>query len=433
MTDTRNDSYGSILNAAAAARQYGTTMLGLGGIVGPRFAYSQGGLIARIIDLPADLATARGVKIQNGGDGIDEELDRLNVLDSLSDALRWSLLDGGGAVVVMSEDAGQLPEALEPNRLLNIQELIVISVLSVKAGNMTYSDPKQPNYGQPVLYEVKFPGARDYVWVHESRIVPVPGGARGTEALENSRIPWAGRGLSEAVIRAVMRWRDGVKWSEKLLERSQQAVHKMKGLAAMIMAKQEDVVRARIDLVDSNRTAINGVAVDSEDDYEITSATLAGVKDTLQEMQAAVGAETGWPLTVLFGRSPGGLNSTGESDWDILYQMVGQLQRRRLRPALERLVSLIYAQSAAQIEKPDNWRIVFNPLAVLSTQQQAEVDNKNADTLVKQATAVKIAVVDSQALSQDEATEYLQEQRLFGLEPESEGGTGGAARYAAQT
>lgn len=432
MTDTRNDSYGSLLNSVAAARQYGTTMLGLSGLIGPRAAYSQGGLIARIIDLPADLATARGVTIENGGDGIAGELDRLNVLDCLSDGLRWSLLDGGGAIVVMSQDSGLLPEPLDPARLQRIEELQVVSILSVKPGALTYTDPSLPNYGKPQLYEVKFPGVRDYVWVHESRIVEIAGGPRGSDVVETNRVPWAGRGLSESVIRAVVRYRDGVKWAEKLLERSQQAVHKMKGLASMMMAQQEPVVRARIDLVDSNRTAINGVAVDAEDDYTITSTTLSGVKDAINEMQVAVAAESGWPVTVLFGRSPGGLNATGDSDWDIVYQGVGQLQRRRLRPALERLVSLIYAQRSVPIEKPDNWVIVFNPLAVMNEQQVADVENKRADTLNKTAAALKTLVADAGALSQEQATEYLQAERLFGLEPDAEGGSGAAA-YAGQT
>lgn len=433
MTDHRNDSYGSVLHAAAAARQFGNTLLALGGELGPRAAYAQGGLIAKIVDMPADLATARGITIENGGDGIEGELDRLKVLDSLSDALRWSLLDGGGAIVVMSADAGKLAEQLDAETIQVIEELQVVSIVNIKAGPLSYQDPAQRNYGMPILYEVRFNGAREHVWVHESRLIEVPGAPRGTDAVEFTRIPWAGRGLGSATIKAVQRWRDGVKWSEKLLERSQQAVHKMTGLAQMLMAQQEAVVRARIDLVDSNRTAINGVAVDKDDDYTILSPGMSGVKDTLQEMAVAVAAESGYPITVLFGRSPGGLNASGDSDWDIVYQSVGQLQRRRVRPALERLVSLIYAQKNAQIDKPDNWMIKFNPLAVMNDQQMADVENKRADTQVKIATAIKSLVVDSQTLSQDEGTAYLQNERMFGLEPVAEGGTGGAARYAAQT
>lgn len=431
MTTERNDSMGSLLNGVAAARQYGQMVVSWGGMIGARAAYSRGGLMARIVDLPAELATSRGITIDNGGEGISSELDRLGALEALSDALRWSLLDGGGAVVVMTQDGGGLAEALDPARVQFIEELRVVSVLDIKAGPNTYTDPQKLNYGWPTTYEVRFNAGTQYVPVHESRIVEVPGAARLASTDDISRIPWAGQPIGRAIIDAVERYRNGVKWAEKLLERSQQAVHRMTGLASMLMARQEAVVRARIDLVDSNRSALNGVAVDAEDDYTITSASLAGVKDTIGELEVAVAAETGLPVTVLFGRSPGGLNATGDSDWDIVYQQVGQLQRRRLRRPLERIVSLIYAQTTVQMERPDNWHIEFNPLEVLNSQQTAEMENKQADTLNKVATAIKTLVVDAAALSQDQATAYLQSERMFGLEPDATGT--GAAAYAGQT
>lgn len=433
MTNQRNDSMGSLLNGVAAARQFGQQLLAWGGTIGGRVAYSRGGLMARIIDLPAELATARGVTIEDGGPDVQSEMDRLSVLENLSDALRWSLLDGGGALIAMVKDGGELAAPINPNSLTEIEEFRVVSVLDIKAGPDTYSDPTQLNYGWPTTYEVKFKSGAQYVPVHESRIIEVPGAARLGGVDDIGRIPWAGQPIGGALIQAVERYRNGVKWAEKLLERSQQAVHRMKGLADMLMAQQESVVRARIDLVDSNRSAINGVAVDAEDDYTITSATMSGVKDTIEQLQVAVAAESGYPVTVLFGRSPGGLNATGDSDWDIVYQQVGQLQRRRLRQPLERIVSLIYAQKRYSGERPDNWRIVFNPLEVLNEQQTAEMENKKADTLNKVAAAVKTLVVDAGALSQDEASAYLRSERMFGLQPDEATGTGSAAAYAAQT
>lgn len=432
MTDHRNDSYGSTLEAAGRARQLQAQIYGYDSLMGPRAAYARGGLVARIVDMPADLATARGVTIDNGGEGILGEMDRLRVLDCMSDAIRWAGLDGGGALVVMSKDSGLLSEPLDANTILQIEEFRVVSITDMQAGPTAYDDPELTNYGSPILYQVKFKGARDHVYVHESRIIEISGSARGSVGNEVSRIPWQGRGIGVATLKAVERYERGIQWVEKVLERSQQAVHKMKGLASMLQAKMDDVVRARIDLVDSNRTAINGVAVDSEDDYQITSATLSGVKDAIVEMKSNVAAQSGYPVTVLFGQSPGGLNATGDSDWAIVYQSVGQIQRRA-KPALERVLSLIYAQSAVKMEKPDNWSIRFNPLEVLNDAEQAEVDNKKADTSNKLAAAIKTLVVDSQSLSQDEANNFLKEQRMFGLEPDATTGSRGAAAYAAQT
>lgn len=431
--DARNDSYAQVLAEAGAARQYGNQLVSLGGF-GARWAYAQGGLMARVIDLPADLATSRGVTVEGAGPELSAEMDRLKVLQSMSDALRWSLLDGGGALIVMARDGAELSKPLNPAALQLIEEFRVVSLTQIHGDKRAlYDDPAQLNYGTPEIYEVDWAGGKK-VRVHESRIIEMPGAPIAVSAgLDLRDVPWAGRGISANAVLAIQRYHRGVRWAEKLLERTQQAIHKMKGLAGMLLAGQEPIVRKRIDLVDANRSNLNGVAVDAEDDYSIVSATLTGVQPTLQELQIAVAAETGFPVSVLFGRSPGGLNTTGDSDWDIVFDQVTQLQARRVKPALERAISLIFAQTGADLtDKPETWEIVFNPLKQQTAQQLAEVENKQADTVKKVAEALKI-VQETQAVSQDEAHAYLQSQRMFGLEPDAEGGAGAASRYAGQT
>lgn len=438
MTDTRNDSYSSVIAQAAASRQLAGQLVDLGGMAfGARWFYAQGGLMARIIDMPADLATARGITVQGATSELTAEMDRLKLLPNASDALRWSLLDGGGALIVMSQDSGTLADPLKPETLIRIEEFRVVSLTQITGDrNSLYKDPTQTNYGTPEFYNVKINNTGgEPVRVHESRLIEVPGAPIAVTAGVDLRdVPWAGRGVSPKAVLAIQRYHRAVGWAEKLLEKAQQAVHGMKGLASMLMAGQESVVRQRIDLVDSNRTAMNGVAVDSEDTYTVISTTLSGVKDVLTELEVAVGAETGYPVTVLFGRTPGGLNASGDSDWDMVYDHVSQLQGRRLKPALERAISLIYAQSGAGLEdKPDAWQIKFNPLKPQSEQQAADVANKKADTVKKIVEALKI-VQETQAVSQDEARAYLASEGMFGVEAEDDGsGQGGAARYAQQT
>ena len=47
------------------------------------------------------------------------------------------------------------------------------------------------------------------------------------------------------------------------------------------------------------------------------------------------------PASRLFGRSPSGLNATGESDLKMYYEKIGQLQENYLRPALEKLLPVM--------------------------------------------------------------------------------------------
>jgi uncharacterized protein len=432
----RFDGIDTMLCEIGATRQYGSMLLNLGAAFGGRFSYAQGGLLARVVDMPADASVARGVTIKGGDAQLDGELDRLQVLPALGDGLRWSLLEGGAALVLITQDGAELTEQLNPGTLVSIDEIRVVAMGDIRPGDAKYTDPRQLNFGKPTTYRIRWAGNAEFV-IHESRVIEIPGGPIPAANVNTTGVPWAGRGLSTRAVQAIERYRRALGWAERLLERSQQAVHGMQGLAEMLMQGPtgEAVVRKRIDLVDSNRSAINGVAVDGGDTYTITSAPTTGVPGVLAELQVAVSAETGIPVTILFGRSPGGLNATGDSDWAGFFDLCAQLQGKRLTPALERIVSLIYAQKGVTFDNvPDDWEIEWNPLAVLTEQQRAELEDKKADTVKKTTEAMKVAVVDGAFLSQDEATEYLRTSRMFGLAPEDEGSDqGNATRYAAQT
>jgi phage-related protein (TIGR01555 family) len=431
----RFDSLGGIFSEVAATRQYGTALLSIARNGGARMAYAQGGLSARVVDLPADTATSTGVTVEGVGPELQAEFDRLSVLPALSDGLRWSLLDGGGALVMITQDPAPMDEPLNPEALIRIEEFRVVSVVDMEAGPLVYDDPKLRNYGMPTQYKIKWHGNKE-VLVHESRIIEVPGGPRAFDGIVSTlkNIPWAGAGLSPMALLAINRYRRTVELAEKLMERSQQAIHSMKGLASMILAGQEVAVRKRMDLVDGVRSALNGVAIDSEDNYTISNALNAGIKDTIDKAEIAVSAEVGTPVTILFGRSPGGLNASGDSDWSTFLNQCELYRKRRLSPALERITSLILAQKQVTFsDVSDEWRVLWNGLEQLTKQEAAELENKEADTVKKTAEAVKL-MQDTQALSQDEAHEYLREQRLFGLVPEEDGnGRSGAAGYARQT
>lgn len=441
---TRNARFDDVpfklVQSIAAARQYGTYALGVGQGDVARREYAAGGLMARIVDIPADGAVRRGLMIEGGGAEVMAEIDRLRMLPALGDALRWARLSGGGAVVVITEDAGggDLLQPLDPARLMRIRELRTVSIDDMQAGDSLVRDTDSENYGRPETYKIRFTSGGQQVSVHESRVIEVPGDPlpSSTVQLDVSRIPWRGRGVGLPLVAAVQRYRTLLDWSGAIVERKQTPVHRMTRLADMLMAGQEEVVRQRIRLIDANRNLMTTVAVDADDDYSVLDASLDGVQEVLQEAQVAVSAEAGLPVTVLFGRSPAGLNSTGDGDWAIVHSLIENLQSSRLTPAAERLVSLIYAQTnpvASGMRRPDEWTIVWNGLAVLNDVQNADVENKRADTALKVANALKI-LIDVGAVSEEEGHDYIRSIGAYGLEADDTGaGTGTAQTYAATT
>ncbi len=392
--------------------------------------YAEGGLPARVIDLPADNAVKGGVSITGDNDGVVlAELERLKVLPLLADAVRWSRLSGGGCLLLIADDGGLLPAPLNVSRLDSIEQFRVFDINDVKV-DRSYNDPTQANYGQPEIYRVTVRGAGTQVLVHESRLIELPGDPLPAGMKQDS-IPWRGRSAAARAFRRIRDYIEATGLAREILRRKQQAVHKMKGLAQAVAANQEDAVQKRLTMVDQARGIRNSVAVDAEDDYDIRDSNVGGVNQLLQEFQIALSAESGIPVTLLFGRSPGGQNATGDADFEGYYNLVAQLRSLRMQPALERIISLICAQNTLSGKTPDNWKVVWAPLKQLTEKEQADVDKTKAEALKIESEAI-FAATGTSGLTEDEARSYLRTRGLFGLEPD-DSTPGTAKSYAAAT
>ena len=86
------------------------------------------------------------------------------------------------------------------------------------------------------------------------------------------------------------------------------------------------------------------------------------------------------PATRLFGRSPQGLNATGESDLKTYYERIAQLQETYLRPALERLLPVMEI-SAFGYYAPDT-EITFEPIATTTPADRAEILSKFSASMI---------------------------------------------------
>lgn len=399
MRDIRTDGYVDAVLGARGLHQHHHALSALD-------LYATGGLYGRVIDLPADKATERGIV---ASDETQAELGRLHVMDLLADALRWARLSGGGCLIPISDD-GLLNEPLDINRVRRIEEFRAFSITEVKPTSIRYSDPMVSNFGQPEFYEIAVQGGRFIV--HESRIVPVPGDPIPRER-RLSGIPWEGRPVATRAFIAVQHYYNALELAVSIMRRKQQAIYKMAGLVEAISDGMEAQVQQRINLVDSTRGILNTVAVDAEDDYRIEDMNLSGIQDICQEFQVALSADTGIPVTMLFGRSPAGLNSTGDADFRTFYEAIQGDQVTKLSDPMVRILELIYAQSG--ITAPEDWQhIEWQPLEAPNEIEEGDVRLKRAQAASLESQAMDTAMM-SGWLSEVEARDYAVAQNLYGV------------------
>lgn len=344
--------------------------------------YYGDGLVRRIIDLPAEEAVKNWIKVC----GDEEEqlalqmLDDLNAEEHFANAVRWSRLFGGSAILLTVNDGGTYEEEINENNITEIESLTVYDKREVIIQHAILNeDPRNRFYGLPELYQINSASGAMF-YAHRSRVLlfdgdPIP---------NNERQRRQGWGLSaiQGLFDALSRNDDAYRIARAILERMSQSVTKLDGLLEQLTTDEgEEQVKTRLQLIDMARSILNTVAIDKEDDFQLHNVNLANVADLIDRFGLFVSSLTGIPFTVLFGRSPAGLNATGQSDNEIFYSMVRRLQKRRLKGNLDRLVKLLMLSKRGMFHgaEPKGWNIEFNALWLPSEKEQAETRKLNAD------------------------------------------------------
>lgn len=391
--------------------------------------YEGNGLFSKIIDTPAEEALKHGFDLNLKSDElnafVEDTLDDLEWEEKAATAIKWARLYGGALIVMLIDDGRGLEEPVDWEHIRSIDELRVYerSIVQPDYASLYQQDyggkgvgNRVSKFGQPEYYYVS--SIYGSFKVHESRCLVFRNGVLPEQTSNATYLFW---GMPEYVrIRRALRETVTAHTdSVKLLERSVQAIYSMKGLASLLTTDDgENQVLKRLQLVDTSRGLLNSIAIDSEgEQYDFKTFQFSGVKDVIDATCNMLSALTNIPQTILFGRSPAGMNATGDSDFESYYNFVEKIQRLMLKRNLRTLLDVVFRAGIASgdvAEEPD-YKLEFKPLWSLSDTEQATVDQTKAQTaLVKAQTAQ--AYVDMQALDPTEVRRRLASDEEFDVE-----------------
>lgn len=363
--------------------------------------YIQNGIATTIVDRPADDCFASGLEIEGDDDGLMfEEYDRLSVLATFSDAVRWARLFGASCILILAKDGGEWHDPLNLDTLDIVEDLQIFDLRHIKPADLLYTDPTDPKFGKPQLYNVNPPGGVTFR-VHESRVLPITGEPLPIVS-NKSNVWWLGRPALAACWDDIARYQQGLYWTNKLLERKQQSIYSMEGLGELFAQGLDAIVSKRINLVDMVRNNLNSVVVDKQDGYTIENLGLDNVQNVLMEYQVAICASSRFPSVLLFGKSATTLNASGAGELEQYYGMVGLIQSRIASPALEQLTSILWLQKHLKSKIPDTWEIKFNPLWKPSAKEQADTELVSAQAKSTEVSML-LTLVDAGIMMPEEA------------------------------
>lgn len=116
--------------------------------------------------------------------------------------------------------------------------------------------------------------------------------------------------------------------------------------------------------------SIEGMTLgDIEDDFQTMTYTFTGLPEVLLQFAQQISGATGIPLVRLFGQSPVGFNSTGESDIRLYYDNTKQQQEKMLRPGLKKILNIIYMSVTGHTPDKD-FNFDFRPLWQMTNEQK---------------------------------------------------------------
>ena len=352
--------------------------------------YADDGVGARIIDLLPEDMMKQGwhYEFEDEKEGFekyskvyDKIFKDIKANDKISKALKWARLYGGGLILLGVYDGEKLDTPLNLNKIKSFENLKIIPRNNVMYGNLEFQmDITKPRYGQVEYYQVSFYTGRRYEYqrVHYSRVIEL----HGVEipSSDASIIPMEFRYWGISVMQRVQdRLKElGASFGSlsNLFHELTIGKYKYKDLAEIMASKDgEKLVQNRLQAMDMMKSTFHSILMDLDEDFVRDTISFGGVSEVLYQFMMLTSASTGYPMTKLFGISPGGLNSTGDSDMYQYYDMVKAKQETELLPIIERLVHIV-----SQWQKIPEPTIIFNPLEQMTEKEQAELEEKKAQT-----------------------------------------------------
>lgn len=178
--------------------------------------------------------------------------------------------------------------------------------------------------------------------------------------------------------------RDNVSWNiAQLTFMASLRVLKMSDMGQMLSATDEQTKAELYRTIEAQNWLMSNMGlqlIDAADDLQSHQYTFGGVSDVYKQFMMDIAGAARIPATKLFGRSPEGMNATGESDLQNYYDMIAQEQEAKLRPILNKILPILCMSVFGSV--PDDLDFEFDPVSEPSDEQRTDLAKNGTDIVV---------------------------------------------------
>ncbi len=380
----------------------------------------------RIAALPAKEMVRQGFRMDLGDMSGDMQAPIMAAYDKLGGALAFAegisfaRALGGAAIFVGADDDRALDQPLDLKRVRSVNFLKVLSRQNLVPETWyTAFDPKEPKAGEPEIFSLNIPSVggatgQQHIRIHESRLLIFHGNVTTAERRARQQ-GWGDSVYVQTEQSLSLLWQSVMGLANAISD-ADQAVFSLEGLLDILKSGSEgdEAIRKRLSLLQHGRSVARAVALDAQHEkFEYVARSFAGYDTGLYALMYILSAACGIPVTLLFGRSPAGLNATGDSDVRFFYDTIKSEQELRLGPQLRRLLEVLFAAKDGPTKgvTPAEWSITFRPLMQSSPVERADIRLKTAQADQIEITEGVISAVEA-AQSHYGGDEYDQDITL---------------------
>lgn len=339
--------------------------------------YNRDGIGKRVIDSYVEEALRSFIDADSA---ILEELERLNLKSKLFDGARDARLFGGALMVVFVDDGKDLIEELD---YANINKLIYIK--SYDRHQVSWSpadlidDYQDEGFGEPLFYTIQNysnnPINSISFKVHKSRVFKL----RGEQTTEVSRAKNSGWDNSclLPIFDRIQRFSETSNITAEIIQGYVETVIKIPNMVHQIQNNDSFIAKRNFEL-NRSKSAFKTIFIDATEEYQKHPTNVHGLSEIWDRFAETIASVSGIPVSVLFGRSPAGLNATGKQELELWNGKIEEYRNSQLKPFISWIFKILESQKESNLKGVDfHWE--FHPLVTLDEEREARTRKMNAE------------------------------------------------------
>ncbi|UUZ96001.1 DUF1073 domain-containing protein [Paenibacillus sp. P25] len=302
-------------------------------------------VIQRVVDTIPEDATRNWIDIQSAMDPATvTKLDRVwrkrRLKEKLLHGLKWGRLYGGaGGLIVIEGHEDILDQPLDLDMVMpgSLKNLIILDRWSgIYPSEEIVTDVNDVEFGLPLYYQATLEDGHTER-IHHSRILRFS----GRELPYWERMAMVNWGESEIeVVFEELKKRDNTSWNiAQLVFLANLRVLKMGDLRETLAITNPQVQQDLYNTLQQQNWLMSNQGIyvlNAEDSMETHQYSFSGLSDVYEQFMMDLSGASKIPVTKLFGRSPAGMNATGESDMQNYYETLQQYQETTIAPILDK-------------------------------------------------------------------------------------------------